>query len=181
MKNRIKIVFLVIIILVSCTESNHKNTETRIDNTSVDNMIHIDKIKYFFEWYKDNFDTLSKIQLVHLVMTDSNLIYRVNFDNTVRYINILMESNLFSKGFLNKKQLYFKEMDKNLLKVKQNDGPPAGFEYDLLLYTQEPHIYLNNYNSVNYKYISPNKIVVNNDLIFEFMKKKIIINKIYRK
>ncbi|HEY1872313.1 MAG TPA: hypothetical protein VGG71_14720, partial [Chitinophagaceae bacterium] len=43
---------------------------------------------------------------------------------------------------------FFQKCDKEYSISKQNDGPPDGLDFDLLLFTQEPEEVLNNFNNL---------------------------------
>jgi len=49
----------------------------------------------------------------------------------------LRSSKLFTAEYLEALKSHFLECDKNIQKIHQNEGPPAGFDYDLVLLTQE--------------------------------------------
>lgn len=135
----------------------------------------INTIKGFLEWYKTNFDRMTSLQNSVVSLDSNSTQYRVNFANAEKYLAALRSSRFFSDKFLQDKLQYFKDADKNLVKGKQNDGPPEGFDYDLLLYTQEPEAVLDKYNSLKTEVIKPNlvKLVsISNNLLFSIEEKQ---------
>ena len=64
--------------------------------------------------------------------------YRVDFQSGERYLAFLKTSNLLSNSFLNAWRVYFKERDEGFRLSSQTEGIPTGFEYDLILLSQEP-------------------------------------------
>ncbi|MFW6222943.1 MAG: hypothetical protein ACOC3T_04960 [Bacteroidota bacterium] len=180
MKRIVLFSIALFLFFLSCdrVKSGQATNTTQSDNTQE----FIKKTKEFFHWYKQNYETLGNIQLIDLVKVDSTYIYKVNTDSTKRYLNILESSGFFSDSFIKEKQDYFIEAGRKLLEVKQSDGPPVGFEFDLLLLTQEASLYLDNIKDINYSVKDTSetttKISVNNDLIFEYQNNNSLIKSI---
>jgi hypothetical protein len=138
-------------------------------NKTDDSQKCINTIKDFLAWYKVNFDSLKSIQLVDLIEDGSTAQYRVNFNNAKKYIEQMRLSGFFSDKYCQSKLQYFKEKDQELLKSKQSDGPPTGFEADLFLFTQEPNEVLSRRNSLKTEIVSSTVIKlisVDNNLLF---------------
>jgi hypothetical protein len=95
-------------------------------------------VRKFLKWYKEQYTEISSIQLVLLSGNNDSARYKVNFNNAKKYIDLLRSSGFFSNEFLKDKIKYFQKCDKILKIKRQNDGPPVGFEADLILFTQEP-------------------------------------------
>jgi len=136
----------------------------------------LNNIKGFLKWYKTNYERISKLQdeTVALVGKGTASQYRVNFKNVEKYINALRASGYFSELFFQHKRQYFKKADEKLLKTKQNDGPPEGFEYDFILFTQEPEIILDNIDSLKLAVVQSGviKLMVNDhNLLFSVNEK----------
>jgi hypothetical protein len=92
----------------------------------------------FLKWYKQNYDAVNSPNTVNIPETDDpDLFYRVNFEGTEEYLYLLKSSGFISDTYLETWRDYFKKCDANFLKSKQNDGPPDGFEFDFVLWTQE--------------------------------------------
>ena len=93
----------------------------------------------FLRWYKKDHGALDQLHLVQHAGAeyDSTKFYAVNFVETEKYLDTLRASGYVSEKYLNKWRAYFKEQDDFMTKNPQNDGPPYGFEYDLVLMTQE--------------------------------------------
>lgn len=93
----------------------------------------------FLRWYKKDHGALDQLHLVQHAGAeyDSTKFYAVNFVETEKYLDTLRASGYISEKYLNKWRAYFKEQDDFMTKNPQNDGPPYGFEYDLVLMTQE--------------------------------------------
>lgn len=128
-------------------------------------------IKGFLKWYKTNYERVGKLQneTVALVGKGTASQYRVNFKNVEKYISALRSSGYFSEIFFQYKRQYFKKADEKLLKTKQNDGPPEGFEYDFILFTQEPETILDNIDSLKLESVQTGVIkLIANDHILLF-------------
>jgi hypothetical protein len=98
----------------------------------------ISTIRKFLKWYKEKYTEISSIQLVLLSGNNDLTRYKVNFDNAKKYIDLLHSSGFFANEFLKDKINYFQKCDKIFEIKRQKDGPPLGFEADLILFTQEP-------------------------------------------
>jgi hypothetical protein len=129
-------------------DSNH----TSLDCTNT--------IMAFLKWYKMNYEKVNSMQnaVVSLKGDSANAQYRVDFDAAEKYLAKLRASGFFSDQFLQKTLQYFKRADENLVRTRQNEGPPEGFEFDLLLLTQESESLLAHYESSKIATIAPNQI-----------------------
>jgi len=94
----------------------------------------------FLKWYKKNHSKIHSIELVNNVHwdreNDSTELYSVNFDGTEKYLLTLKSSGFISDLYLNKWREYFKEKEEEFKKYPQFDGPPDGFQFDFVLWTQ---------------------------------------------
>ena len=63
--------------------------------------------------------------------------YSVNVKNGERYLACLKSSHLLTDTYLNQWRTYFKERDAGFRLSPQEEGPPTGFEYDLVMLTQD--------------------------------------------
>jgi hypothetical protein len=93
----------------------------------------------FLKWYKVNYKDLNGEDLVDYKEYggDTTKYYSVNFDKADKYLEKLKSSKLLTVGYLEAMKLHFLECDKNFQEFLQNEGPPAGFDYDQVLLTQE--------------------------------------------
>lgn len=93
----------------------------------------------FLRWYKRDHGSVDQMHLVQHagVDYDSTKFYAVNFVGTENYLAQVKSSGYVSEKYLNTWRAYFKEQEDFMIKNPQNDGPPYGFEYDLVLMTQE--------------------------------------------
>lgn len=94
----------------------------------------------FLIWYRENRDRLGKIQLVNNadgMGSSPSKHYSVNFKNTEVYLMEIQKSTFVSEAYINDQRQYFKKCSQQLKETLQNDGPPAGFEFDLILLSQD--------------------------------------------
>jgi hypothetical protein len=99
----------------------------------------------YYRWYARNSERLNKIQLVDGGSTsprDTGNFYAVDFKGTERYLAALRKSGYVSPVYLADWRAYFRRQNDSLRLHPQNDGPPAGFEFDLVVHSQEPDEYL---------------------------------------
>lgn len=92
--------------------------------------------KQFLLWYKDNFTEINKVEN-SLVRTQNVEYYRVDFNKSDQFLTLLKSSGYVSDVFLKKLKEYINNSEQNLQKIKQKDGPPEGFDFNLILLTQE--------------------------------------------
>ncbi|MBN8825367.1 MULTISPECIES: hypothetical protein [unclassified Spirosoma] len=88
----------------------------------------------FLHWYKANLLSISKI---YLVDQKPGKPYAVNFKHTERYLSSLKSSQLLTDSYLAEWRTYFKQRQEGFQLSPQNEGPPTGFEYDLVMLSQD--------------------------------------------
>jgi hypothetical protein len=113
----------------------------------------ISTVHDFLVWYKTNYKSLNGFDLVPRTQNDSSQ-YRVNLDECGKMIEKLRSGGFFTKEALDGLQAYFVKCDENMLKEKQNDGPPDGLDGDLILCTQETDECLSKIGTAEYKDVS---------------------------
>jgi len=92
----------------------------------------------FMNWYKSNYDAINKIELVSDDLdSDPPKPYKVDTLGCIAYLKKFQESGFVSSKYLEKWSNYFKDREKYWDANPQFDGPPDGFEYDFVLFTQE--------------------------------------------
>ncbi|GAB2559707.1 hypothetical protein [Spirosoma areae] len=94
----------------------------------------IQAVVSFLHWYKNHIQAASRIQLVN---QQAGKPYSVNLKNGERYLAYLKTSNRLTDTYLNEWRAYFKERNEGFRLNQQNEGPPTGFEYDLVLLNQD--------------------------------------------
>ena len=107
--------------------------------------------KQFLHWYKIHFDEITRIQLVDMACSNSQPKYRVNSDSTKKYFEILNTSKYFSKEYFEEQEKYFQLCNTKMIEENQSDGPPFGFESDLIFFSQEPEEILNNIDRLRFE------------------------------
>ena len=102
-------------------------------------------VNNFLSWYKNNVRTANSIQLVN---QEPGKPYSVNFKNGERYLTFLRGSKLLTDHYLNEWRIFFKERDQGFRLSQQVEGPPTGFDYDLVLLNQDVDMQLNSLNTL---------------------------------
>jgi hypothetical protein len=99
----------------------------------------IKAVENFLLWYRKNYNKISKLNLVdnEIDGNTQEVYYRVSFQQTEEYLTKLKSSNYISDKYIEKWRKYFKEKDERFKEKHQSDGPPDGFEFDFVLWTQE--------------------------------------------
>jgi hypothetical protein len=131
-------------------KSKHNNTEP----TGV--------IYGFLEWYKNNYIRLYEYRLT---VTDSSGNYQVDKKACEGYLSELKASGFISDEYLKLWNRYFDDQSVKFKMYTQNEGPPEGFDFDLVLHTQEPEVVCKVLKNMKftYKEKSDGKVVVHAD------------------
>ena len=120
----------------------------------------------FLTWYKKNQDNVNAIGFIdNDEAVDSTKFYSVNLPATEEYLSALNKSGFVSKAYLDDWRKYFRQQADSLRAHPQNDGPPNGFQFDLVTRSQEPEIYLENPRKAQQhtQLLAPNRALVRLD------------------
>ena len=93
-------------------------------------------VKDFLTWYELNYQKANSFGLVN--QGDSTVFYSVNFEETEKFLAYLKSSGFVSETWLRNFREQFKKAEQNFKDEPINEGPPPGFDYDIVLLTQEP-------------------------------------------
>lgn len=147
MKTKRNLLILFSILILSCVKTKNTESETtelsekKIDSLKVESNESLTiKIKEFINWYGKNQTKLSQIELVnnsHNEIIDSTKFYSVNFENAEKYLTEFKKSGLFSEKYIESQRKYFKDCESDFIAEPENDGPPSGFDYDIVLKSQD--------------------------------------------
>lgn len=116
--------FLLFLMLASCKVSDPQKEA-------------LQTVTDFLGWYSTNYNQANSFGLVN---QGDSVFYSVNFEEAEKYLAYLKSSGFVSDAYLNNFRTYFKESDEVFKKDPINEGPPPGFDYDIVLYTQEPEL-----------------------------------------
>jgi len=117
----------------------------------------------FLKWYRDNEKRLQQFDVVKGGLPDSTKNYYIDFIMAERYIAELRASGFLSDAFLNDLMDYFKQCSLYLKKYPQNDGPPPGFEADLIMKSQD---YMDVWSNIEHPKII-NKTILQNKAVLD--------------
>ncbi|WP_420150214.1 hypothetical protein, partial [Spirosoma sp.] len=87
----------------------------------------------FLHWYKANLQSISQIDLVNQQPGEN---YSVNARNSDRYLTYLKTSELLTENYINEWRTFFQDRQAGFLATPQQEGLPTGFDYDLVMLTQ---------------------------------------------
>ncbi|WP_018619528.1 hypothetical protein [Spirosoma luteum] len=88
----------------------------------------------FLTWYKNHMHEANQISLVNQAAGKP---YSVNLKNGERYLRYLKSSQLLTDAYLNQWRTFFKERQAGFRQSPQSEGPPTGFDYDLVMLNQD--------------------------------------------
>ena len=94
-------------------------------------------VKDFLNWYGVHYKEATSFGLVN---QGNGANYSVNFEETEKFLAYMKSSGLVSDAYLNNFRSYFKEAEESFIKDPINEGPPPGFDFDIVLLTQEPEL-----------------------------------------
>lgn len=98
----------------------------------------VQTVRRFVKWYAKNWESLPQDFILNANGQDSTKFYAVNFPGTEQWLKALQQSGTVAPVYLTSWRTYFRRYDDTLRLNPQNDGPPAGFDYDFLMLSQEP-------------------------------------------
>ncbi|MEP7264045.1 MAG: hypothetical protein ABI772_06095 [Bacteroidota bacterium] len=133
MRNNLLSVISILLLITACSSKEIKQEQSITDQpakTVVD----------FIKWYSNNMSRLNKIEIVNNSFDsifDSTGLYSINFTNGELFLAELKKSGFISDAYVEFMRNYFKDCEKNFVENPQFDGPPEGFDFDLVLWSQE--------------------------------------------
>lgn len=123
--------------------------EGRLDHFEVrDSTKAIQTIQQFLFWYKNSYWEVNK---TGLSFVNKKGFYEVDSAACARYLDLLMDSGYLSSNYKKLWQDYFYSKAEWWKINPQTEGPPEGFDYDLVLLTQEPELFFDKPDSLLYK------------------------------
>lgn len=108
----------------------------------------LQSVRGFLKWYGDNYRRMYKYRMTY---TDTTGNYRVNIPECTGYFKELLSSGYISHEYVRLWCDYCLSEDEKFIISPQNEGPPEGFDMDLVLLTQEPDEVTKNYNKFSYR------------------------------
>lgn len=150
------ILFFIAILLLNINQA--KANSVSVKRTSSDSTrTPSETILLFLNWYKE-VGIKTNYELVNnSLVQDSTMPYSVNFDETERFLNDLLNTQLISLKYVNSMRKYFIECDKNFKDSPEFEGPPSGFDFDLILHSQDYDDDLLNLDKIKFKVYSKNR------------------------
>ncbi len=144
---------LLIIVLTFSLNLQANNYPTSLKNQSTlkvesDSVKMIKVIKGFLKFYKKHY---KKANNFDFTITDDKGNYKVNLADCRKYLEYLKSSKYISENYVKEWMKYFEERSNHFKENHQNEGPPEGFDYDLLLNSQEPELIFNYINELKFK------------------------------
>jgi hypothetical protein len=141
---------LIIWAMMSCHEgSSACDTENlAVMETQSDSMLITKKIAGFVNWYRDNYKEVNSFRLVY---TDNKGFYHVQTASCEEYLEFIASSGFMSEEYVRLWMDYFYSREKTFEEFPQYEGPPEGFDYDLVLLTQEPDLVFNHADEFKYE------------------------------
>ncbi len=107
----------------------------------------------FLQWYKTNLHQANKFPLL---AKDSLGYYTVNRKAADDYLNFMRSSKLVTEKYIGYWKTYFNDKEAMLKDEKITSDMPEGFDFDVVLITQEPEIVLNKIAQLKLSIISMN-------------------------
>lgn len=94
----------------------------------------------FLSWYQKNQARLSQMNLVLNYVNGqgpNGKNYEVDYNGVEKYLTEIKKSTFIHAKYVEKWRKYFKKCEEDFKANPQNAGPPKGFDYDLVMLTQE--------------------------------------------
>jgi hypothetical protein len=137
----LKYIIIILIITFSChfeACTCFKESQENIGFAPEDGVKVVKLFQGFLSWYKDNYNKSAGFRLVG---TNKNGYYFVDKKVCKKYLKHIKSSGFISDIYTERWQQYFSEMAQKFKENPQNEGPPEGFDYDLISGTQEPELF----------------------------------------
>lgn len=131
---------LLLFLLLACKPSGETSPVAGSDMSEVapnDTLAMTNTVKGFLKWYKDNYEKANSFGFTY---QDKQGNYHVSVQQCEEFLKYLKSSGYISDVYVGLWMQYFKDKAEYLEKNLQNEGPPEGFEFDLVLITQEPEL-----------------------------------------
>jgi len=116
--------YVLLLLLISCGAPSEKQDPQQT-------------VKDFLTWYGVHYKEANSFGLVN---QGDSVNYSVNFEETEKFLSYLKSSGFVSDSYLNVLRRKFIEAQVMYEKDPINEGPPTGFNYDIILWTQEPDL-----------------------------------------
>ena len=130
-KNNTMKKFLLLVLLLGCGAPSQQQDP-------------LQTVKDFLKWYGVHYKEATSFGLVN---QGDGVYYSVNFGETEKFLAYMKSSGFVSDEYLNNFRTYFKEAEEVFKKDSINEGPPPGFDFDIVLQTQEPELVIEKGNN----------------------------------
>ncbi len=142
MKKQLIFILMALLCFTACRQKPSENMENGSAALNVKDTIEGDAVKTvagFLHWYRENMQQLNRINMVKNSdrAGDTSVFYSVDFQATEKYLKELEKGGFLSADYLNAQRKYFMDCEDYFKKNPENDGPPHGFDYDLIMLSQE--------------------------------------------
>ena len=108
----------------------------------------IQPIKGFLRWYRANYNKANDFSWT---ITDQTGNYAVDHVACEQYLKYLQSSGYISNTYIKEWRKFFKSKAQYFKEFPQSEGPPYGFDLDLVLITQEPELILDHLDKLKFK------------------------------
>lgn len=132
-----------------------KSTSNSVSGISPDAQQARQTVIRFLTWYKNHMQEANRFPLVNQAAGKP---YSVNLKNGERYLAYLKSSHQLTDAYLNQWRTFFEERQAGFRQSPQSEGPPTGFDYDLVMLNQDVDRQFAALNS-----LKMGKVVVSND------------------
>ncbi len=148
--NNHKFLFLSIFLLLQIVSVSATQRSVSKSGTSggKDSVLMVTTVKGFLKWYKTNYTRANDFPFTG---TDKKGYYTVDHPACERYLQYLKSSSYISDTYVVEWRKFFKSKAQYFKEFPQNEGPPYGFDLDLVLITQEPELVLDAINILKFK------------------------------
>lgn len=168
------IMFILFAVTWSCTTTTgsgssvdqpEQNESQKVLN---DTLLIGNRIRDFILWYRDNYKEVNDVKFVS---PDEQGNYKVNLAECNKYLSKLSSSGFISRSYVETWSKYFESKEKDFKQFPQTEGPPEGFEFDLVFITQEPELVWNQIQHLKLAITLPEEgkaIASTNELGYDF-------------
>jgi hypothetical protein len=111
-------------------------------------MLQVNTVKSFLKWYNGNYTKANVFAFTGLNQLGN---YIVDQASCEQYLQFLKSSGYISDTYVLEWRKFFQSKTQYFKEFPQNEGPPYGFDVDLVLLTQEPELILEAIDKLKFK------------------------------
>lgn len=146
-------IHIIFLLLFHFPIEGQKSSRLQNSNDFESSEIKIKTVQNFLSWYKLNY---KRSMAYKMVETDNTGYYKVNIKDCTAFFIFIQTSGLISNQYVDDWCKYCTSQNEKFVISPQNEGPPEGFDMDLVLLNQEPEETFKSFTKFKYSVVNTN-------------------------